>query len=130
MFSELETSVLTLLTWIFLVPKINCPVDCVDIVDMGKRCLLKSEYFSYKNFGAIAYVDIVDMDFSVLRPKKWCLLTVLTLLTGQNYVFKTRNICVDIVDIVDMDFSGLRPKISALLTVLTSLTCLKCVFQT
>ena len=47
---------------------------------MGKRCLLKSEYFSYKNFGTIAYVDIVDvvdMDFSVLRPKKWCLLTVL-----------------------------------------------------
>ena len=45
-------------------PKIKCPVDCVD---MGKRCLLKSEYFSYKNFGAIAYVDIVDVvdiDFS------------------------------------------------------------------
>ena len=112
MFSKLETSVLTLLTWIFLVPKINCPVDCVDIVDMGKRCLLKSEYFSYKNFGAIAYVDIVDvvdMEFSVLRPKKCGLLTVLTLLTRQNYVLKTRNLCVDIVD---MDFSGAQNKLS------------------
>ena len=111
MFSKLETSVLTLLTWIFVVPKINCPVNCVDIVDMGKRCSLKSEYFSYKNFGAIAYVDIVDvvdMDFSVLHPKKCCLLTVLTLLTGHYYVFKTRNLCVDIVD---MDFCGAQNKL-------------------
>ena len=112
MFSKLETSVLTLLTWFFVVPYINCHVDCVDIVDMGKRCLLKSEYFSYKSFGAIAYVDIVDVvdkDFSVLRPKKCCLLTVLTLLTWHYYLFKTRHLCVDIVD---MHFSGAQNKLS------------------
>ena len=61
------------------------------------------------NFQKSWYQNVVDMDFYVLRPKKCGLLTVLTLLTGQNYVFKTRNLCVDIVD---MDFCGAINKLS------------------
>ena len=54
-------------------PKIICSVDCVDIVDMAKVCLLKSEYFSYENFNSsvcVDNVDFVDVHFSGLHLKK------------------------------------------------------------